>query len=327
MGLTLRFDTVLARVKIQNKGLEEAVGRVVRHSIPTLRWITIRGGVGQDGRARVAPIVGELVLLSSKRHRVAPRLKRVELVAGATGVAKAGKAVAAGLWPALEVLSFSHCRGNAGHFKDLADGLRAGRAPFLRALEWDDQSSIRKRPVDDVILSALAGGMCPRLESLSFKDNHLFCPEYSIFYLKDALRACPNLRVLAMDCSRTPCRQLHDLARALRKGWMPKLDFLYVRATAPYRRSSDVELKALREAVASREPPVMLVSEIKTRLPAKTQRCRCRIFSAGFGIRSTGTGLSAAAPLHVAETLAMGCVRSRCGQPEQGLLFSVFGRH
>eukprot|EP00752_Nemacystus_decipiens_P010780 g9589.t1 len=246
--------------------LEEAVKRVVRHSIPTLRWITVNGGVRQDGRARVAPIIGELVPLSAKRHRVAPQLKRVELMAGATGVAKAGKAVAAGLWPALEVLSFTHCRANAGHFEDLADGVFAGRVPNLRSLEWDDQSCIRKKPLDDVILAGLAGGACPRLNYLSFKDNR-FCPEYSISYLEDALRACPNLRVLAMDCSRKPCMQLRDLARALRKGWVPKLEFLYVRATAPFYRGSDVELKALREAAASREPPVMLVSEIKTRLP------------------------------------------------------------
>ena len=248
------------------KTLEEAVKRVVRHSIPTLRRITVNGGVRQDGRARVAPIIGELVPLSAKHHRVAPQLKWVELIAGATAVAKAGKAVAAGLWPALEVLSFTHCRANAGQFEDLADGIFAGRVPNLRTLEWDDQSCIRKKSVDDVILSALGGGACPRLESLSFKDNH-FCPEYSILYLKDALRACPNLRVLAMDCSRKPCMQLRDLAQALRKGWMPKLDFLFVRATAPYYRGSDVELKALREAAASREPPVVLVSEIKTRLP------------------------------------------------------------
>eukprot|EP00752_Nemacystus_decipiens_P010778 g9587.t1 len=249
-----------------NNCLEEAVKRVVRHSIPTLRWITVKGDARDNGRTRVAPIIGELVPLSAKHHRVAPQLKRVELMAGATGVAKAGKAVAAGLWPALEVLSFTHCRANAGHFKDLADGILAGRVPNLRSLEWDDQSCIRKKPVDDVILAALAGGACPRLKSISFKDNR-FCPEYSILYLEDALRACPNLRVLAMDCSRKPCMQLRDLARALRKGWVPKLDFLYVRATAPYYRGSDVELKALREAAASREPPVMLVSEIKTRLP------------------------------------------------------------
>lgn len=271
MGLVSTRLRPLPRVNTQAfypdyKSLEDVVRKVVRHSIPTLLWIEVNGGLRQDGRARVAPIIGELVPLSAKRHRVAPHLKRVELIAGAAGIAKAGKAVAAGLWPALEVLSFTHCRANAGHFKDLAVGLSEGRAPNLRTLAWDDQSCIRKRPVDDVILSALAGGGCPRLESLSFKDNH-FCPEYRILFLNDALRACPNLRVVAMDCSRKPCMQLHDLARALRKGWMPKLDFLFVRATAPYYRGSDVELKALREAAESREPPVMLVSDVKTRLP------------------------------------------------------------
>ena len=259
------------------KASEEAVKRVVRHSIPTLRRITvsgskgrritISGGIGwQDGRSRVAPIIGELVPLSNQRRRVAPQLRHVELVAGATGVAKAGKAVAAGLWPALKVLKFSHCRANASQFEELAHGLRTGRAPHLRVLDWDDQSCIRIKPVDDVILSALAWGRCPRIKSLSFTGNH-FCPEHRILYLKDALKACPSLLTLEMDCSRRPCVQLRDLTRSLREGHLPNLEGLFVRATAPYYRGSDVELKALREAAASREPPVMLVSEIKTRLP------------------------------------------------------------
>ena len=246
------------------KAAEEAVKRVVRHSIPTLGSVTVSGRRG-DGRSRVAPIIGELVPLSAKRHRVAPQLRRVELIAGATGVAKAGKAVAAGLWPALEVLKFPHCRANAGHFEELAHGIRTGRVPHLRVLNWDDQSCIRKKPVDDVILSALAWGKCPRIESLSFTGNH-FCPEDKIVYLKDALKACPSLRMLNMDCSRSPSIQLHHLSRTLREGHLPNLEGLFVRATAPYYRGSDAELKALREAAASRQPPVKLVSEIKTRL-------------------------------------------------------------
>ena len=122
------------------------------------------------------------------------------------------------------------------------------------------------RPVDDVILSALAWGRCPRIESLSFTGNH-FCPEHMILYLEDALKACPSLLMLDMDCSRRPCVQLHDLTCVLRKGHLPNLEYLFVRATASYYRGSDVELKALREAAASREPPVMLESEIKSRLP------------------------------------------------------------
>ena len=247
------------------KAAEEAVTKVVRHSIPTLRRITVSGWKG-DGRSRVAPIIGELVPLSAKRRRVAPQLRRVELVAGATGVAKAGKAAAAGLWPALEVLKLSHCRANAGHFEELAHGIRVGRVPHLRVLNWDDQSCIRKRPVDDVILSALAWGRCPRIKGLSFTGNH-FCPEGRILYLKDALKACPGLLMLEMDCSFRPCVQLRDLTRVLQTGHLPNLEYLFVRATAPYYRGSDVELKALREAAESREPSVKLFSEIKTRLP------------------------------------------------------------
>ncbi|CAN0221950.1 unnamed protein product, partial [Ectocarpus sp. 8 AP-2014] len=71
--------------------LEQVIRKVVQHSIPTLREITIRGYPTWTGRARVGAILGELVPLSAKRHRVAPRLARVHLVDGATGVAKAGR--------------------------------------------------------------------------------------------------------------------------------------------------------------------------------------------------------------------------------------------
>ncbi|CAM9613864.1 unnamed protein product [Ectocarpus sp. 4 AP-2014] len=292
------------------KALEQAVGRVVRHSIPTLREITIRGCPTWNGRARyacrdtrrtqpgqksrihmlhpnvvaqthllfslfrspcsvhpfilfsrmlvpshilcarlhvvcvrsrVGAILGELVPLSAKRHRVAPRLSRVHLVDGATGVAKAGRAVAAGLWPALEELTFSHCRANAGHFRDLARGLRSGLAPRLRVLGWDDQSSVREASIDDVILGALSWGKCPLVERLSFTGNR-FCPEHSIGYLEEALWVCPRLRELRMDCSRTPHRQLRVLAGALAGGHVPCLERLLVRATATYYRDSDVEL-------------------------------------------------------------------------------------
>ncbi|CAB1102499.1 unnamed protein product [Ectocarpus sp. CCAP 1310/34] len=247
------------------KALEQAVGRVVRHSIPTLREITIRGFPTWNGRARVSAILGEAVPPSAKRHRVAPRLSRVHLVDDATGVAKAGRAVAAGLWSALELLTFSHCRANAGHLRDLARGLRSGLAPRLRVLGWDDQSSIRETSIDDVILGALSWGKCPLVESLSFTGNR-FCPEHSIGYLEEALWVCPRLRELRMDCSRTPHRQLRVLAGALEGGHVPRLEKLLVRATAPYYRDSDVELLALKRAAASSSPPVELELHIKTRL-------------------------------------------------------------
>ncbi|CBJ32157.1 hypothetical protein Esi_0311_0033 [Ectocarpus siliculosus] len=213
----------------------------------------------------VGAILGELVPLSAKRHRVAPRLARVHLVDGATGVAKAGRAVAAGLWPALEVLTFSHCRANAGHFRDLARGLRSGLAPRLRVLGWDDQSSVRDVAVDDVILGALSWGQCPLVERLSFTGNR-FCPEHRIRYLEEMLWVCPRLRELRMDCSRTPHHQLSVLAGALAGGHVPRLERLLVRATARYYRDSDVELLALKRAAASRSPPVELELQIKTRL-------------------------------------------------------------
>ncbi|CAM9109349.1 unnamed protein product [Ectocarpus sp. 13 AM-2016] len=332
----------------QDPALEQAIRSVVQHSIPTLREIAIRGYPTWTGRARVGAILGELVPLSAKRHRVAPRLARVHLADGATGVAKAGRAVAAGLWPALEVLTFSHCRANAGHFRDLARGLRSGLAPRLRvlgvgailrelvplsakrhrvaprlarvhladgatgvakagravaaglwpALEvltfshcranaghfrdlarglrsglaprlrvlgWDDQSSVRDVAVDDVILGALSWGQCPLVERLSFTGNR-FCPEHRIRYLEEMLWVCPRLRELRMDCSRTPHHQLRVLAGALAAGHVPRLERLLVRATARYYRGSDVELLALKRAAASRSPPVELELQIKTRL-------------------------------------------------------------
>ncbi|CAM9917348.1 unnamed protein product [Ectocarpus sp. 12 AP-2014] len=216
-------------------------------------------------RSRVGAILGGLVPLSAKRHRVAPRLARVHLADGATGVAKAGRAVAAGLWPALEVLTFSHCRANAGHFRDLARGLRSGLAPRLRVLGWDDQSSVRDVAVDDVILGALSWGQCPLVERLSFTGNH-FCPENRIRYLEEMLWVCTRLRELRMDCSCTPHHQLRVLAGALAAGHVPRLERLLVGATARYYRGSDVELLALKRAAASRSPPVELELQIKTRL-------------------------------------------------------------
>lgn len=219
----------------------------------------------RSARASVAHILGELVPLSASRRRVTPRLTRVRLVAGANAVARAGKAVAAGLWPAIEELDFSHCRANASQFADLARGMSDGLVPRLRALNWDDQSCIRKRAVDDVLLEALARGRCPLVERLSFTGNH-FCPEYRIDRLFDALRACPLLRELRMDCSRTPQSELRALTRALVAGHCPRLELLFVRATAPHCPADDVCLKALRSAAASRSPPVKLESSIKTRL-------------------------------------------------------------
>ncbi|CAB1115957.1 unnamed protein product [Ectocarpus sp. CCAP 1310/34] len=216
-------------------------------------------------RPRVGAIRGELVPLSAKRHRVARRLARVHLVDGATGAAKAGKAVAAGLRPALEVPTFSHCRANAGHFRDLARGLRSGLAPRLRVLGWDDQSTIRDAALDDVILGALSWGHCPLVERLSFTGTR-FCPEHSIRYLEEMFWVCPRLRELRMDCSRTPHHQLRVLAGALAGEHVPRLERLLVRATAPYYRDSDVELLALKLAAASRSPPVALELQIKTRL-------------------------------------------------------------
>lgn len=214
----------------------------------------------------VAAILGVLVPLSAKRHRVAPVLTRVRVRDGSNAVAKVGKAIAAGLWPELQQLFLPHCHANAGHFRNLAVGLRSGRAPELRVLNWDGQTYHREKPLDVVILSALAAGKCPRIKSLSFTENK-FCPEYRIDSLGDALRACRNLRELSMDCSRSPCREVEVLTRALQAGYAPRLEILFIRSSKPFREigtNMRGHLQALRTVAASRAPRIHVVAQIKT---------------------------------------------------------------
>lgn len=234
----------------------------MRYSIPTLRSVTI--GARSYRRCRmVSVILGGLVPLSARHNRVAPNLTRVELHGGASAVTKAGKGIAAGLWPALEELDVSNCRANADHFDNLAHGLSTGCAQNLRVLNWDSQSNERKTPVDAVILSALSTGRCPRIERLSFTGNR-FCPEYRIHGLRGALRASPNLQQLSMDCSRSPRFELRELTLALKAGYAPRLDSLYVRSTKKCLAIDGTReaLKGLLEAATSRVPPVHVESKI-----------------------------------------------------------------
>lgn len=206
-----------------------------------------------------------LVPLSTKQYRVASNLVRVELVDGPSGVAKAGRAIAAGLWPALEELVVARCHANAEQFKKVAQGIASGKVPNLRVLNWDRQTYHRRRPLDDVLLLALSAGKCPLIESLSFTDNR-FCPEFSIFYIRQALRACPKLQELRMDCSRTPRNELVELVSALREGSAPHLASLFVRSTKAYHMSDETKpaVQALRETVQLRIPPVCVEVQIKT---------------------------------------------------------------
>lgn len=245
----------------------------MKHTIPTLRSINLYVEKGDK-----CSVLDALIPRSSKRFVVAPNLTRVKLEGQATLVHKAGKVIAAGLWPALEELNVSNCRANAGHFENLAGAIRSGRAANLRLLNWDCQTEIRGKPVrqggrphgsvngvDDVILSALASGQCPLVERLSFTKNR-FCPEHQITMLGDALRACSNLRVLQMDCSRSPGRELRTLTSALKAGHVPRLTRIFARATKPYNANDGTRagVKALREAAEQRVPAVELHTEIKT---------------------------------------------------------------
>lgn len=195
----------------------------MRHAIPTLRSITVRTERGKS------PVLDALIPRSSKRFVVAPKLTRVVLRGQPTLVHKAGKAMAAGLWPALQDLDVSSCRANASQFENLARALRAGRAPRLRVLIWDSQSWTRAQGLHDAVLAALASGQCPLVELLSFADNRFF-PEHCIGMLGDALMACSNLRVLEMDCAQSPEIVIYTLRRALetRYRYVPRLTWIKV---------------------------------------------------------------------------------------------------
>lgn len=185
------------------QALEKAVKRVVQLSIPTLRSISVKGRRSRDA-SRVAAILEELVPLSAKAYRVAPKLTRVELCHSATAFSKAGKAIAAGLWPALEELVVPSCHANLGHTKKLVLGLRSGRAPNLRTLNWDEQANTRCRNgyknLNDAILSAVSAGKCPRIERLAFT----FAPRSkpSVKAVMYTLRDCPTLRELRIKFKR-----------------------------------------------------------------------------------------------------------------------------
>lgn len=240
--------------------------KIVQHSIPTLRSISAEG-------FHVNNILDELVPRSAKRYRIVPNLNRVVLHGQATCIARAGRAIAAGLWPALEKFIVPHCSANASYFSNLAHGIRSGCVPNLRLLRWDHQTTNRKRSLDSLLLSALAAGKCPRIERLSFTEND-FCPEYRIDSLRDALRACPNLRVLRMDCSRDPGNELRAVTAALEAGEVPRLTYLFMRSTKAYHPSNRTKegVRALKQAAAARVPPVRVETEIKTSYARTTKQ-------------------------------------------------------
>lgn len=233
---------------------------VVWRAIPTLKSVTIKSIPG-IGSVRVAAILGRLTII------VAPNLTRVVIQGAGSAVKVAGQAIASGLWPALEVLEMRHCRGKASHFQELAHGLKTGRAPNLRVLNWDDQASNRTIPLDNLILSALAAGKCPRIERLSFTDNYR-CPEARIDQLKCALRACPGLMELRMDCSSKARNEFRDLKALLEAGYIPHLTMLFVRSShKPKTENGTLEsAKALMQAGESRNPPVHVSVEIYRRV-------------------------------------------------------------
>lgn len=234
----------------------------MQHSIPTLQSITVTGSRGKDS-GRVAAIVGVLVPVSTKRRRIAPRLTRVKIRDGANGIAKAGKAIAAGLWPALEELDMTNCHGNNSHFRDLSEALRLGCAPNLRVLIWDNQVC-GQDGLNDLVLGGLSAGKCPRIERMSFTDS-FWLSELRMDNLRSALRACPDLRELRMDCTRSPGRQMRDLAAALQDGDVPRLTVLFIRESR-YRvveRSTGEEIDALEQAAAKRAPPIDLEVKIQ----------------------------------------------------------------
>lgn len=87
----------------------------------------------------------------------------------------------------------------------VAIALNAGHAPNLRALDWGNQAV--GSALADSMLLPLANGKCPYLESLSFTDNFVLY-DRTMSNLIGALRACPKLQSLRMDCSMTPDNQV-----------------------------------------------------------------------------------------------------------------------
>lgn len=238
-----------------NQILANLVQRVVPHSIPTLRSITVAGRRGKDS-GRVAAIVGVLVPVAVKRHRLVPKLTLVELWHGANGVVKAGKAIAAGLWPALEELVMPSHHGNIGHFSGQVDALRRGCAPNLRVLDLKYQLMPNKK-LSNSILWALSAGKCPHMEHLNFGSNsYHFDERPSLDALRGALQACSNLRELRMDCTGIPDEQLCDVLAALQAGKMPLLTFLLSIRTP--KRANKVTVDALKKVTASRIPRIAL---------------------------------------------------------------------
>lgn len=238
--------------------LETAVKKVVRHSIHTLRSITVRGMRGKDS-ARVAAILCELVPSSSKNYRKAPRLTHVELHHSAAAFSKAGKAIAAGLWPALEELLLPNCHANLTHIGKLVSGLGCGRAPNLRLLDWDEQASNHHKRLDDAILSALSKGECPHLEFLSFANAKAINPSISddSQHLKGALRACPLLKELRMTVTRRSTEDLTRLTEALEAGDVPCLAYLEVSCLRRHSTAlSAPEMLAIKRAATARIPAV-----------------------------------------------------------------------
>lgn len=154
--------------------------------------------------------------------------------------------MAAGLWPALEELKLS---ANTSQFDNLARAIRSGRAPSLRVLVVDGQSRTRRTGLCDVIFSALAAGQCLLIELLSFTDNK-FCPEHRIDMLGDALKTCSNLRVLKVDCSQSPEREMSTLRKALEAGYLPRLTRIYARSNTIGGRGP--EFRALRRVAEQR---------------------------------------------------------------------------
>ena len=186
-------------------------------SIPTLRLLTIHGTNGNE-------TLGIVDALLPSKWRVVPNLVALELsdiiVDSSTSgpIRKIGEAIEThDSLPALEELTFRSCGTLESDIEPLAAALRKGHARELRVLSCCNQHG-NLGAITEVLLEAMARGAHsrPGVQVLSFAGNASFVTT-PLVHLKEALRACPRLRTVCLDCSLMPAPELRGLATSIIK--------------------------------------------------------------------------------------------------------------
>lgn len=249
-----------------------AVHDEVARSIPTVRSVAVKTVSKEDASG----IIGALIPREPSRWRVVPNLVSLLLsdlvgdfgggdeMAGAHPVRTIGQGIELfNQLPALQELVLLNCQTPEADVEPLAAALKKGNAPQLRVFNCGNNQQRGNNPessTTDLLLRALASGARPRhrLQVLSFADNWSFV-DAPLTCFRAALNACPGLRKLNLDSSKTPISEVLDLADAVSAGDLPQLE--YVCLTVPVVDPKDEPWKAieiLTRAAASKVPPVLL---------------------------------------------------------------------